>query len=165
MGLNVGEEVAVMQGMTVTELREKYWDMFGEQTRSHNKEHLFKRLIWRVQEMAEGSLSERARRRAEELANDADLRMKAPLDAAPTAPERTRQTVLRVAQHNRLPLPGAVLAREYKGRTIVVTVLPKGFDYEGKVYRSLSAVAKAVTGTHWNGYHFFNLLKDVKQNG
>jgi hypothetical protein len=43
---------------------------------------------------------------------------------------------------------------------VVVTVLPNGFEYEDKVYRSLSAIAKAVTGTHWNGYHFFNLVKD-----
>ena len=61
-------------------------------------------------------------------------------------------------------MPGAVLAREYKGRTVLVTVLPKGFEYEGEVYRSLSAVAHAVTGTHWNGYHFFNLVKGGDEN-
>jgi hypothetical protein len=66
---------------------------------------------------------------------------------------------LRISADRRLPMPGTVLTRQYKGRTVVVTILPNGFEYEGKVYRSLSAVATAVTGTHWNGYHFFNLLQ------
>ena len=52
-------------------------------------------------------------------------------------------------------MPGAVITREYRGCTIAVTVLDEGFEYEGAVYRSLTAVAKAITGTHWNGYHFF----------
>lgn len=54
-------------------------------------------------------------------------------------------------------MPGTVLARQYKGRTITVTVLEDGFEYAGEVFRTLSAVAKAVTGSHWNGYHFFGL--------
>ena len=52
-------------------------------------------------------------------------------------------------------MPGTTLWREYKGRMIAVIVLPRGFEYEGKVYRSLSAVANAITGTHWNGMKFF----------
>lgn len=56
-------------------------------------------------------------------------------------------------------MPGALLTREYKGRTIRVRVLPGGFDYEGTIYRSLSAVAQAVTGAHWNGYLFFGIEK------
>jgi len=54
-------------------------------------------------------------------------------------------------------LPGMVLKREYKGRTVRVTVLADGFEWEGERYKSLTAVAKAVTGKHWNGFHFFNL--------
>ena len=54
-------------------------------------------------------------------------------------------------------MPGSQLTRIYKGETIVVEVLQDGFRYEGQVFNSLSAVAKAVTGKHWNGYHFFNL--------
>jgi len=57
----------------------------------------------------------------------------------------------------RLPMPGALLTREYRGRTIRVRVLPNGFDFEGTIYRSLSAVAQAVTGAHWNGYLFFGI--------
>ena len=57
------------------------------------------------------------------------------------------------------PLPGTVLTREYKGREVRVRVLEKGFEYEGQPYRSLSAVAKAITGSHWNGRLFFGLRK------
>jgi hypothetical protein len=59
----------------------------------------------------------------------------------------------------RLPLPGTVLTREYRGREIRVTVLDRGFEHEGAVHRSLSAVAKAVTGAHWNGYHFLGIAR------
>ena len=55
-------------------------------------------------------------------------------------------------------MPGAVITREYKGREVRVTVLEEGFEHEGTVHRSLSAVAKAVTGAHWNGFHFFGLV-------
>jgi hypothetical protein len=157
--LNVGKEVAVLKHMTVAELRAKYAEVFGEGTRSRHKEFLWKRIAWRMQSLAEGDLSERARRRAAELANDADIRMLAPKTPASPAPEWTRIAELRFSADRRLPMPGAVLSREYKDRTVVATVLPKGFEYEGQVYRSLSAVAKAVTGTHWNGYHFFGLTK------
>ena len=57
-------------------------------------------------------------------------------------------------------MPGNQITRTYKGRTVDVTVRPDGFEFEGEVYRSLTAIAKAVTGTHWNGYHFFNLKRD-----
>ena len=78
MAMNVGKEMAALKRMTVTELRKKHVDIFGEQTRSGHKEYLVKRIAWRIQAQAEGDLSERARRRAEELANDADLRTHAP---------------------------------------------------------------------------------------
>lgn len=99
-----------------------------------------------------------------EIADDADLRTRAPGPARPPGPARlatqtpaTTSVPLPVASDHRLPMPGALLTREYRGRTIRVRVLPKGFDYEGTVYRSLSAVAKAVTGAHWNGYLFFGI--------
>jgi len=165
MALNIGTEVAAMKRMTVTELRGRYAEVFGEETRSRHKDYLVKRIAWRLQANAEGDLSERARRRAEELANDADIRMSAPRTPIKTAPERTRVAELRISPDKRVPMPGAVITREYKGRTVEVHVLPDGFEYEGAVYRTLSAVARAVTGTHWNGYHFFRLGKNGGGNG
>jgi len=161
--VNVGQMVSQLRGMTVGELRRRYAEVFGEQTRSHHKDYLVRRIAWRMQALREGGLSERARRRALEIADDADLRTRAPgpaqapntATAAPHEPVATCR--LDVPPDERLPMPGALLTREYKGRTISVRVLPNGFDYEGTVYRSLSGVAQAVTGAHWNGYLFFGI--------
>ncbi len=163
--LNVGQKVSELRRMTVGELRREYSEVFGEQTRSFHKEFLMRRIAWRVQANAEGGLPDRARRRALEIATDADLRTRAPGPARPSSqrPERAAaggDVVIRryeAPADARLPMPGALLTREYRGRTIRVRVLPKGFDYEGTIYRSLSAVAQAVTGAHWNGYLFFGI--------
>jgi len=164
MDLNVAKEVAALRRMTVPELRAKHVALFGEETRSGNRAGLVKRLAWRMQSLAEGGLSERARSRAAELGSDADIRLSAPREAAPPAPGRTCVAELPVAPDRRLPMPGAVLTREYKGRIVTVTILPDGFEYEGEVYKSLSAVTKVITGTHWNGYHFFDLQPDGRKH-
>lgn len=164
--LNVGQKVSELRRMTVGDLRREYAEVFGEQTRSFHKEFLVRRIAWRIQANAEGGLPERARRRALEIATDSDLRMRAPgparvpIPLATTAPVGTVVTKrLEVPPDERLPMPGARLTRVYRGRTIEVDVLPNGFEYEGTVYRSLSAVAQAVTGAHWNGYLFFKVPK------
>lgn len=157
--LNIAKEVSAMERMTVHELRGKYADVFGEKTNGRNKQWLIKRIAWRMQANVEGDLSERARRRAMELANDSDLRVTMPRE--PKTEERLPDVTKRVqiAGDNRLPLPETILKREYKGRTVRVKVLVDGFEFEGERYKSLTAVAKAITGKHWNGYHFFNLRK------
>jgi hypothetical protein len=157
MGLNVAKEVATMERMTVPELRARYAEVFGEECRSRHKQLLVKRIAWRLQAQVEGDLSEKARMRAAELANDADLRMYAMVPRKVAAAGLVAAGTLTAAADNHRPLPGTVLTREYKGREVRVLVLDKGFEYEGDVYRSLSAVAKAVTGSHWNGNLFFRL--------
>jgi hypothetical protein len=163
MNLNVGKEVAALKRMTVNELRTKYADVFGEETNARHKEWLVRRIAWRIQARAEGDLSQRARQRAAELANDADLRSSAPKTtrnapaATQAAAQRTKTATISVAGDDRLPLPGAIICRQYKGQTVEVRVLPKGFEFEGEVYKSLSAVAKKITGAHCNGYYFFRL--------
>jgi hypothetical protein len=164
MQLNIGKEVAALQRMTVRDLRAKYADVFGEETPANNKGWLIKRIAWRIQALGEGGLSERARRRAAELANDADVRLSPPKAKAALAPDaRTSAAVLRFKSDDRLPLPGTVITRTYKGDTLHVQVLPQGFEFEGEVFKSLSAVAKAITGQHCNGYHFFRLGKEEGQ--
>src|SRR5262249_58299392 len=117
MTLNVAREVTALQRMTVKELRTRYAEVFREQTGAHNKAWLVKRLAWRIQALAEGDLSERARRRAAELANDADLRMSPPrvkvADVA--APAATEAVALRPEPDGPLPPPGPVLTRPYTG--------------------------------------------------
>jgi hypothetical protein len=161
MTLNIAKELAVMERMTSGELQRKYAEVFGEQPRSRNKQWLVKRIAWRLQANEEGDLSERARRRALELANDADLRVTAPRPpkASPDGHARTRTVRARFSGNTRLPMPGTLLTREYKGRLLQVKVLADGFEHEGEVYKSLSAVATAITGARWNGYHFFGLRK------
>ena len=159
MALNVAKELAALRRMTPSQLREKYAEVFGEESRSGHKEWLVKRIIWRMQANVEGDLSERARQRATELANDADLRMKAPPQKKTLAMPAARRVTGKIATtpNQQLPMPGTVLTREYKGRTLNVTVLADGFEYEGEVYASLSGLAKKITGSHTSGYLFFGL--------
>ncbi|MBL8879213.1 MAG: DUF2924 domain-containing protein [Phycisphaerales bacterium] len=160
MALNVAKEIAALKSMTVGQLREKYQTVFGEPTQAGNKDFLFKRIIWRLQSPAEGDLSERARRRAADIARDADIRMTMPKPprTSPGAEIRTAAAPVPLGD-NRLPTPGTVLTRTYRGRAYEVTVLPKGLEYDGEVYRTLSAIAKKITGAHWNGFLFFGLVK------
>ncbi len=156
--MNMDREIAALRRMTVTELRARHIEVFGEQTRSGHKDYLIKRIAWRLQANAWGGLSERAQRRAEELARDADLRMNPPKDDMVVG-EGISTPPLHVALGGdpRLPMPGAIIRRVYKGEEIVVRVLPKGFECDGELFGSLSAIAKVKTGSHWNGFHFFHL--------
>ena len=166
MALNIRKETDALRKMTLAQLRQKYADTFGESTRSRHKEFLIRRILWRLQANEEGSLSERARQRAKELAIGADVRLTAPRSQSmDEAGPSSRVAALHLSQDARLPLPGAILTREYKGERIEVRVLPGGFEYEGEIYRTLSAVARKVTGTHWNGYHFFKLGKKGGEDG
>ena len=155
------KEIRELSRMTVGELRAKYLEVFGEESRSRHKEFLRKRIGWRLQALAEGDLSERARRRADELANDADLRMRTPRDPARLGSAevmaRTTKSCISSSRDSRLPLPGTLLVREYQDRDIVVKVLESGFEFNDRRYKSLSAIAREVTGSRWNGFLFFGL--------
>jgi len=155
MHVNVTREVTALEAMKVAELRARYAEVFGEETRVGNKAWLVKRIIWRLQALAEGDLSERARRRAAELAQDADLRLSPPRQKQITSASVPRNGKARAFANGHLPLPGTILTRWYKGQTLKVQVLRRGFEYDGQVYKSLSAVAKAITGSHTSGFLFF----------
>ncbi|MFM8279901.1 MAG: DUF2924 domain-containing protein [Candidatus Limnocylindrus sp.] len=86
---------------------------------------------------------------------------KAKAPATPAAPAKAAPPP--VERDARLPRPGGVLTRTFQGKEIKVQVLDAGFGYEGKTWRSLSAIAKAVTGTSWNGFLFFGLQTRAKQ--
>ena len=151
-----------LRSLNVPALKTKYLAVFGEPSRSSNKHFLFRRIAWRLQATVEGDLSERARRRAAEIASDADLRTRAPKGflagnlptPAPWASDRSQPQ-----RDWRLPAPGTLLTRRLADRQIVVKVLEEGFEYEARHYRSLSAIAREVTGTRWNGLLFFGLAE------
>jgi len=155
MHVNVAKEMSALEAMSVAGLRAKYAQVFREETRAGNRTWLIKRIVWRLQALAEGDLSERARRRAAELAQDADLRL-SPTRQKRTAPASAQKNGKTSAPTNGyLPLPGTILTRWYRGQTLQVQVQRHGFEYQGQVYKSLSAVAKAITGSHTSGFLFF----------
>ena len=146
-------QLGLLSELSPAQLRERYAEVFGEPIRSGNKAWIIKRLAWRIQTLAEGGLSERARQRARELAHEANIRLSPPrCRSKASAPEKPSQR-----SDPRLPAPGSVLTRFYKGHTLQVRILVHGFEFEGAVYPSLSAVAKAITGDHCNGFLFFRL--------
>lgn len=156
--MSMARQIAALQRLTVKELRGKYAEAFGEATNANNRDWLIKRIAWRLQALAEGGLSERAKQRAEELANEADLRVVPPRASKTTAvSDEPHPRLLRFSADDRLPPPGTIIERKYKGASLAVKVLTDGFEFEGRVYPSLSAAAKAVSGSHCNGYLFFKL--------
>ena len=163
MGKAALDGIEQLRSLNVIVLRRKYQELFGEESRSWNKQFLFRRIAWRLQANAEGGLSDRARRRAAEIADDSDLRTRAARELISTQAlrhvprgERERSQPQR---DWRLPPPGTLLTRQVGNRQIVVTVLEEGFEFETRRYRSLSAIAREVTGTRWNGLLFFGLAE------
>ncbi len=158
-------EIEKLRRASLAALREKHRELFAEETACRHREHLFRRIAWRLQALAEGDLTERARQRAQQIARDADLRIVAPRDffTVDGAPVRTARGEGSRRSDCRLPLPGTVLTRKWKGRNLLVEVLPNGFRFENQHYASLSAIAVAVTGTRWNGLAFFGLNAKRKE--
>jgi hypothetical protein len=163
MTTDIDRELIQLQRLTTVQLRQRYLDTLGEAAHSSNKTWLIKRIAWRLQALAEGDLSARARQRAALLARDADLRLSPPRSAqlrlSVTAPHQAEAPVGSTPQTHdpRLPPPGSLLTRSYKGQAVEVKVLTQGFQYQGRVFSSLSALAKEITGTHCSGFRFFGL--------
>jgi len=148
MSVSLEARIAALREMPANALRAQYRELFGEESRSGNRQFLFRRVAWRLQALAEGDLPERARNKALELANDADLRVQASASFFKAA-------AAAVGRDPRIPPPGTLLRRKFQGRNIEVTVLDDGFEFEGGRYQSLSAIASKVAGTRWNGFTFF----------
>jgi hypothetical protein len=164
--MNMDHEVAVLEHTSTNDLKRRFAEVCGYATGSRNRTWLIRRIAWHLQASAEGGLSERARARAAELAEGALLRATAPTirrvasvshDRPPAPQERPTAAPVANATARRLPIPGSVIVRPYKGRDLRVKVLEQGLEFEGEVFKSLSAVAKHITGSHCNGYLFFRL--------
>lgn len=153
MANSIAAQIRRLQGMSIPDLRDKYVELLGEETRSNNKDWLWKRIAFRIQEVAEGSLSERARRRAAELADESHLHRRVSKRVQVISPNRDP----------RLPEPGTVIVREYKGERHEVTVLEDGFLYQDEKHDSLSALARQISGTRWNGFRFWGLSGTAKE--
>jgi len=156
---DVPTQLAALEQMNVGQLAEKYRELYGEPTRTRNKDYLRKRLSWRIQELAEGGLPASALERIAQLGDELPerwrMRQSAQVkDAGPVPALEPRDP--------RVPPVGTVLHRVFNGVAHEVTVCGEGFEHAGERFKTLSAIAKHITGTPWNGFLFFGLKKRVE---
>jgi hypothetical protein len=144
MTISVLKEVTALPSLTIDDLKTKWCKLFDSDPPPYNKAFLIRRLAYRLQELAHGGLSEITKERLKCLSTEEG--------------DPPRQQVKTFQGDG--PVTGTRLMREWKGIDHCVTVLEDGFDYEGQKFRSLSAVARAITGTRWNGKLFFGLKKN-----
>jgi hypothetical protein len=155
--MTIEERLSALQGMTTAELKAEWRLVFGEDPRTGNRRWMQKRLAWALQAEEYGGLSSEAQRRIEELLPEALKWLpwgfaSFPAGNAAGLPVRRRDLA-----------PGTTLTRHYKGKTIVVQIRGDDqFEYDGRLFRSLTAVVKEVTGGHWSGNHFFRLPRARK---
>lgn len=150
---SLAEEIQALKDVSTRELQDRFAVVHGYESRSNNRDFLWKRIAWKLQELAEGGLSDEDRTLATTLAQGTELRARPPRGAVEAA-------VTAVAVHPldpRLPLPGSVLRKEHGGEVHEVIVLDEGFEYRGATFKSLSRVAREITGAAWNGFLWFGL--------
>ena len=158
MAFDAQAEWKRLSSLTIRELRDEHVRVLGWRHHTGSRKFLSRRICWKLQEMAEGGLSERAKQRAREIAAVSSVREIPPPGWPETEALPSQDAEVSSPKRDpRIPPVGSVLRREHKGKAIVVTVREGGFEYDGTVYRSLSAVARAATGVQWNGFRFFKL--------
>lgn len=133
--------LAALQVAPIAQLKQQWRELYGKEPPPFNKAYIQSRLAYRIQELAYGGLKPETRARLEALGEQLD----------------GGNVVLRRIRADSRPLPGTRLIREYDGVQHVVTVRADDFEFEGRPYRSLSAIARHITGTRWNGWTFFGL--------
>lgn len=133
--------LAALKSMSVNDLKAEWQALFNAPAPNNSRTFLEGRLAYRIQELTYGGPDKQTRRLLDLLADEVE------------------GTLTRKAQiaDPRNPVVGTKLIREWDGTAHTVTVLKDGFDWGGQRYKSLSAVARAITGTRWNGYRFFGL--------
>ena len=140
-------QIAQIQKLPLEGLRERWTALFGTEPPAYSRSFLARRLIHRLQEIHHGGLSHETNERIREIAAQNHLdEMAAPPRQAPN--------------RKGTPVVGTRLIREWNGDRYEVTVVHNGFEFQGKTYRSLTAITKAITGTHWNGPAFFGLRRN-----
>jgi Protein of unknown function (DUF2924) len=138
MSESILAQIAALKDKGTPELRGMWRELFDKEAPVVSRRYLEDRLAYRLQELHFGGLSDRARRRLDALADQLE-----PKAARRRDPGR--------------PIAGTQLRRQWQGSECVVTVREHDFEYNGRSYRSLSAVARAITNTRWNGWLFFGL--------
>ena len=149
-------QIMGLKEKTLDELKAKYEELFpGQKAPSNNKVFLWRKIAYRIQELEHGDSSTENQSKIQELIQQYD-----PINNKTLRPDAATENQLRKQNLNRdrrLPIPGTVIIKEYKGIKLEVKVFESGFEYNNKTYKSLTAIAKEITGAHWNGYLFFKL--------
>jgi len=142
MKTNALAQVAELNAMPMPQLKERWKAVIGTEPPVQNRAHMVKRLAYRIQELAFGGLPEETKERLREIAESHTFEAKRPGKST--------------------PIIGTRLIREYNGERHEVTVVHNGYEYRGRHFKSLSGIARVMTGTHWNGPAFFGLRKPGK---
>src|SRR6185369_14178578 len=133
--------IAALKDMPIVQLKQKWRDLFDTEPPPYNRRFMEHRLPYRIQELVYGGLKPETLKRLKELGEQ--------LDGGNPANRRRH--------HHDRPLAGTRLIREWQGVEHCVTVRDDGYEYQGRPFKSLSAIARAITGTQWNGWLFFGL--------
>lgn len=155
---SVLKQIADLQNLTYEELKERWAMLYGGVPPAYNRTFIIKRLAYRIQELTYGGLSERTQIKMREILDTYDIDENG-------CDRSERQTQREKRRRLEVPVTGTRLVREWNGRRYEVIVVPGGFEYDGKKYRSLTAITKAITGTHWNGRAFFGFRNDNLKRG
>jgi hypothetical protein len=146
---SVLKQIDDLNHMSMDQLRKRWKDLLGTDPGRLGRNYLIRRLAYRIQELVYGGLSREARQKLSSIGDGDDAKSKKPL--------RKRQAANLQ--------PGTRLLRDWHGERYEVVVQEDGFLYDGKKYRSLSAVARAITGSYWSGNRFFGLTPNSKKEG
>jgi len=159
------EDLDRLARMQPRELQQLHRKIFGSDSHCSNSEQARRKIGWHIQSEREGALPESARQRALAIAQEASLRIHVRHGQTDSGLPHATVTGIVSDHDSRLPMPGSVIVKEYGGQTVVVRVLDAGFEYCGRRFASLSAIAKDITGTKWNGFLFFGLAKESRRGG
>jgi hypothetical protein len=146
---SIAVEIAELRRLPVADLLARHEEVFGRPARVRHRDHLWRRIAWKIQEQRLGGLSGVARKKLDELIADLDVPTLAPRTTRASAPTKS----------NGEPPVGTTLVRQWHGREILATRTDAGWECDGVVHGSLSALARAITGTRWNGKLWFGLVK------
>ena len=153
MSESVAAQVKALHEMSVPQLRLRWLEVFGEPTRQRHRIYMIKRLARAIQGDTGPKLT--AEEEAKVQAFQEQVRQLPPERWFPGKQRRPKRPTH--PSKRQPPKPGSVITRQYEGQEIAVTVREDGFEYEGQMYRSLSAIAREITGTTWNGWRGFGL--------
>ena len=152
---NISAQIEALKTAGTAQLSALYRQFFGDKTAPGNRTYMIRQLAYQIQGRALGGLSTAAKNSIRELIQTYDPINKTSI--------KTNSGKTDAGRDARLPMPGSFIIKTYKGNRIEVKVLENGFEYQGALYKNLSAVAETITGNHWNGFIFFGVGQHARR--